>query len=227
MPRFSARQRALAALVLLDIGLKACARAFLRARESPLPAAGPFRLAYVENPSGFGYDQARLLARYGIATDDAFVACSLALFLLLALAIHLWHRVGWRPWIRTLAAAAFYVAAAALMLSVHDSMRLSLSPWLRSLFRVLGPLAIAFVLYIEVEGPYYSLLSLLFMAGTLGNAFSLLLPPFAVIDYFGVYRPAIGAYVYANAADAYLIAAMALIVLTPFYLILRRPHGRA
>jgi hypothetical protein len=227
MPRFSARQRALASLVLLDIGLKACARAFLRAHETPLPAAGPFRLAYVENSSGFGYDQARLLSRYGIATDDAFVACTLALFLLLALAIHLWHRVGWRPWIKALAAAAFYLAAAALALAVHDSIRLSLSPWLRSLFRVLGPLAIALVLYIEVEGPYFSIMSLLLLAGTLGNAFSLLLPPFAVIDYFGVYRPAIGAYVYANAADAYLIAAAAIIALIPIYLVLRRPHGRA
>jgi len=222
MPWFPARRRALASLVLLDIGLKACARAFLRARESTLPAVGPFRLAYVENSSGFGYDQARLLSRYGIATDDAFVACTLALFLLLAMAIHLWHRVGWRPWIRTLAAAALYLG-----LAVHDSIRISLSPWTRSLFRVLGPLAIALVLYIEVEGPYFSVISLLLMAGTLGNAFSLLLPPFAVIDYFGVFRSAIGAYVYANAADAYLIAAMALIALIPVYLVLRRLHGRA
>jgi lipoprotein signal peptidase len=70
-------------------------------------------------------------------------------------------------------------------------------------------------------------LSLLFLAGTLGNALSLLLPPFVVVDYFGIYRPSIGAYVYANVADAYLIAAMVMIALIPGYLVLRRPHGRA
>jgi hypothetical protein len=227
MLRYPARQRWLAFLVLLDIGLKACARAFLRARGGALPASGPLRLGYVENSSGFGFDQARLLARYGVAIDDAFVVCTLAVFLCLALAMHLWHRVGWRPWIKTLAAMALYLAAAALALSVHGSMRVSLSPYARSLFRALGPLAVALVLYVEVERPYYALLSLLFMAGTLGNAFSLLLPPFVVVDYLGLYRSSIGAYVYANAADAYLLAALALIALIPAYLAIRRSHGRA
>jgi hypothetical protein len=227
MLRYPARQRSLALLVLLDIGLKACARAFLRARGGALPPSGPLRLGYVENASGFGFDQARLLARYGVAIDDAFVVCTLAIFLSLAFAIHLWHRVGWRPWIKTSAAAMAYLAVAALMLSIHGSMRVSLAPYVRSLCRILGPLAIALVLYVEVERPYYLILSLLFMAGNLGNALSLLLPPFVVIDYLGSYRASIGAYVYANAADAYLLSAMAMIALIPIYLAIRRPHGRA
>jgi hypothetical protein len=226
MVPYSARQGALASLVLADIALKACARAFLRGRGYRL-SAGPLRLGYVENSSGFGFDQTRLLARYGVAIDDAFVACCLVVFLLLALTIHFWHRVDRRLWVKTLAAAAIYLGAASLMLAAHDAMRLSLSPWLRGLFRATGPLAVALVLYVEVERPYYSMLSLLFLAGTLGNSLSLLLPPFVVIDYFGVYRPAIGDYVYANAADAYLIAAMAMIALIPIYLATRRSHGRA
>jgi hypothetical protein len=227
MERHSARHRALASLVVVDIALKACARAFLRGRDVHLPASGPFHLGYVENASGFGFDQTRLLARYGVAIDDAFVVCTLAVFLALALTIHLWHRVGGRPWLRTLAGMAVYFAAAAVMLTLHESMRLSLSPYLRGLFRALGPLTVALVLYAEVERPYYAFLSLLFMAGTIGNCLSLVLPPFVVIDYFGIYRPSIGAYVYANAADAYLIAAMALIALIPFYLMIRGSHGRA
>jgi hypothetical protein len=227
MVRTRARQLLLASLVLLDIGLKACARAFLRARELQFPPSGPFRLGYVENSSGFGFDQARLLSRYGVAIDDAFVVSSLAAFLALALLIHLWHRLRWKPWQRTLAAAALYLAAAAAALAMRDALRLSLPPYFRGLFRALGPLAVALVLYIEVERPYYSLLSLLFMAGTLGNCLSLVLPPFVVIDYLGLYRPSIGAYVYANAADAYLVAAMALIALIPAYLAIRRFHGKA
>ncbi len=221
------RRRATAALVLLDLALKALAWAFLRPRADYRPARGALSLGYVENSSGFGFDQARLLARYGLAIDDAFVACSLVAMLTLAAAIHLWHRLGWRPWLKTLAAAACYLAAAAAVLAAHGSMRLSLPPYLRSLFRVLGPLAVAGVLYAEVERPYYAVLASLFLAGTVGNALSLLLPPFAVIDYLGLYRASIGSYVYANAADAYLVGAMAMMALTPIYLVIRRPHGRA
>lgn len=227
MERHSARHRALASLVIVDIALKACARAFLRGRDVPLPAAGPLRFGYVENSSGFGFDQTRILVRYGVAIDDAFVVCTLAVFLALALAIHLWHHVRGRPWIKTLVCAAAYFVVAAVMLELHDSMRITLSPYLRGLLRALGPLAVALVLYAEIERQYYAFLSLLFMAGTIGNCLSLVLPPFVVIDYFGIYRPSIGAYVYANAADAYLVAAMALIALIPIYLMIRRSHGRA
>jgi lipoprotein signal peptidase len=227
MERFPARQRALASLILVDIGLKACARALLRGRDSPARPFGPFHLGYVENASGFGFDQTRLLARYGVATDDAFIVCTLAVFLSLALIIHLWHKVAISPWKKTLASAAIYLAMAAAALAIHDSVRLSLAPYFRGLFRALGPLSIALALYVEVEKPYYSFLSLLLLAGTLGNSLSLLLPPFAVVDYLGIYRPSIGGYVYANAADAYLAAGMALILFIPFYLIARRLHESA
>ena len=226
MGSFSARHRAFASLVLLDIAAKASARVFLRGRGDPLPTLGPLRLGYVENASGFGFDQARLLERYGVATNDAFVAVTLLVFLALAFLIHLWHRLGWKPWKKTLAAAVVYFALAIAALAVLDSMRLSLPPYFRGLFRALGPLSIAFVLYVEVVRPYYSLLSLLFMAGTLGNCLSLLLPPFVVIDYLGIYRASAGVYVYANLADAYLLAAVALIALIPVNLALRRLHGR-
>jgi hypothetical protein len=227
MRQFSARHRAFASLVLLDIALKASARAFLRGRSLPLPALGPLRLGYVENASGFGFDQSRLLSRCGVATDDAFVACTLVVFLALAIMIHVWHRLDWKPWLKTLAVAAVYLAIAAAALALLEPMRISLQPYLRGLCRALGPLAIAFVLYAEVERPYYALLSLLFMAGTLGNCLSLVLPPFVVVDYFGIFRPSIGNYVYANLADAYLLAAAAMIVFIPAYLAIRRLHGRA
>jgi lipoprotein signal peptidase len=227
MRSFPARHRALAALVLLDLVLKAAARAFLRGRPGLFAAAGPFRTGYVENATGFGFDQERLLSRYGVATDDAFVLCSLGAFLALALIIHLWHRVAWKPWLKTAAAAALYLVAAYAALSAMEEVRVVLPPYVRGLCRALGPLSIAFVLYVEVERPYYAFISLLFMAGTLGNCLSLLLPPFLVVDYFGIYRPSIGGYVYANLADAYLVAAMILIVLIPAYLAIRRLHGRS
>jgi hypothetical protein len=227
MRQFSARHRAFASLVLLDISFKAASRAFLRGRGGQLPTIGPFRLGYVENASGFGYDQARLLARYGVATDDAFVICTLFVFLALALLIHLWHKLGWNPWLKTLAVAALYFALAFGALAVLETMRVSLPPYIRGLCRALGPLAIAIVLYVEAERRYFSVLSLLFLAGTFGNCLSLLLPPFVVIDYFGIFRPSIGGYVYANLADAYLLAAMALIILIPAYLAIRRFHGRS
>jgi hypothetical protein len=232
MARLSARTGALAALVLVDIALKTAARAFIRGGDLSSPVGSPIRLGYVENSSGFGYDQSRLLARYGISIGDAFVVCSLAVFLLLALVIHLWHRIGWRPWIKTLAAAAFYAATAMAAFSAYESMHLSLSPYARGFLRALGPLAVAIVLYLEVVKPYYRVLSLVFLAGTIGNCASMIFPPFVVIDYFGIYRSPIGAYVYANAADAYLIVASAMIALIPIYLVIsfvskRRHYGRA
>jgi lipoprotein signal peptidase len=216
------RDRALAALVLIDASLKIGAWVFFRHRASLSSAAGPIRLGYVENSSGFGYDQTRLLGRYGVATNDAFVACTLAVFLIFALVIFLWHKVEAGAWIKTAAAAAVYFAAAMVALSLHDSMSLSLSPFLRGILRALGPLAVALVLYSTVSKPYYAALSLLFLAGTLGNCASIALPPFAVIDYFGLYRPSIHTYVYANAADAYLLAAMLMIAFIPLYLIVLR-----
>jgi hypothetical protein len=227
MGHFPARQRAFASLVLLDIALKAAARMFLRSRVASPPSLGPFRLGYVENSSGFGFDQTRLLARYGVAVNDAFVVATLVVFLALALLVHLWHRLPWKPWIKTLTVGAVYIAVALGALAALDSMSLSLSPYVRGLCRALGPLAIAFVLYVEAQKPYYAFLSLLFMAGTLGNCLSLLLPPFVVIDYFGMYRASARVYVYANIADAYLLAAMILIALIPAYLAMRRLHGRA
>ncbi len=219
------RHAALVALVLIDAFLKAGAWAFLRHRSSPAigkaVGEGLIRLGYVENRSGFGFDQTRLLAEYGISTNDAFVACILVAFLVLALAIYLWHRVEIRVWIKTAAAAALYLAAATAALSLHDSISVSFSPYLRGLLRALGPLAVAIVLYVTVSRRYYEILSLIFLAGTVGNCVSLVLPPFTVIDYFGIYRPAIRGYVYANAADAYLVAAAAMIVLIPAYLVVR------
>ncbi len=223
------RHAALVALVLIDAFLKVGARAFLWRRSSPVIGGalgsalgeGPIRLGYVENGSGFGFDQTRLLAHYGIATSDAFVACILAAFLVLALAILLWHRFGARPWIKTAAVAVLYLAAAAAALSLHDSISLSLSPYLRGLLRALGPLAVALALYCTVSRRYYALLSLLFLAGTIANCASLLLPPFTVIDYFGMYRPSIHTYVYANAADAYLMVSGAMFILLPAYFVVR------
>jgi hypothetical protein len=226
MGSYSARHRAFASLVLLDIAAKASSRVFLRGRGDHLAALGPLRLGYVENASGFGFDQARLLERYGVATNDAFVVVTLVVFLALAFLIHLWHRLGWKPWKKTLTVAVVYFAIAIAALAILDSLRLSLPSYFRGLFRALGPLSIAFVLYVEVAGPYYTFLSLLFMAGTLGNCLSLLLPPFVVIDYLGLYRASIGGYVYANLADAYLFAAMVLVALIPVNLVIRRLHGR-
>ncbi len=214
------RERALIALVLVDATLKAGAWAFLRSRSDPVHG-GPIRLGYVENFSGFGFDQSRILSRYGIVMDDAFVACTLAVFLVLAMAIVLWHRMAVRPWIKTIAVVAVYCLAAAVALGLHDSMRLSLSQYLRGVLRALGPFAIGFTLYLTVTMPYYKALSLFLLAGTIGNCASILAPPFAVIDYFGIYRPAIGTYVYSNAADAYLLVAMLMIVLVPAYLLVR------
>jgi lipoprotein signal peptidase len=213
--------------VLIDIALKASARALLRGKADFSVAGGAVRLGYVENASGFGFDQSRLLARYGVSADDSFVVSSLFVYLALALIVHLWHRLGWKPWLKTAAAAAAYFGIAFAALCVLEGLRIELPPYLRGMCRALGPLAIAFVLFVEVERPYYALLSLLYMAGTLGNCLSLLLPPFLVIDYFGIYRPSIGGYVYANLADAYLVAAMALVVLIPAYLAIRRLHGRS
>jgi hypothetical protein len=213
---------ALIALVLLDGGLKACAWAFLRPSGvgfSRTPS--PLRLGYVENSSGFGFDQSRLLSRYGIEASDAFIACTLAVFLALALLIFLWHRVEARAWIKTLAAIAIYLAVATVSISLYDSMSVSLSPCLRISLRALGPLVVAIALYSCVSRPYYGAMALLLLAGTIGNCASLALPPFAVIDYLGVYRRSIGAYVYANAADAYLLAAMIMMTLMPAYWIAR------
>jgi hypothetical protein len=220
------RRRALPLLVLLDIALKVAARALLRGR-ADLYVGGAIRLGYVENASGFGFDQARLLARYGVSADDSFIVSSLVVYLFLALIVHVWHRLGWRPWVKTLAAAAAYFAIAVAVLAVIDGMDINLSPYLRGLCRSLGPLTIALILYAEVERPYYGVLSILYLAGTLGNGLSLLLPPFVVIDYFGIFRPSIGSYVYANLADAYLVAAMAMVVLIPAYLVIRRLHARS
>ena len=216
------RKAALAALVSTDIALKFCAWLFLRARAPSLPAAGCLRLGYVQNGTGFGFDQARLLARYGLATDDAFVLCTLAVFLVFALVIYLWHRIKGRAWLKTVVAAVIYFAAATLALSLHDSLIVSLSPYLRGVLRSLGPLAVALVLFLCVVKPYYATAATLFLAGTVGNCGSLLLPPFAVIDYFGMYRTSIQGFVYGNAADAYLLAAAILIALIPFYLLLGR-----
>lgn len=215
------RDAALISLILVDACLKACAWAF--ARKIPIRASysGSIRLGYVENASGFGYDQSRLLGRYGVATDDAFVACTLVVFLLIALAILLWRRIEGRWWVKAAVAAAAYIGAASLALSVHESMSLALSPYLRGLLRAFGPLAVAIAVYRIAARPYFQAVSLLFLAGTVGNCVSVVVPPFAVIDYFGIYRPAIGTYVYANAADAYLGAAVLLIVLVPAYLAAR------
>jgi hypothetical protein len=221
--RMAIRKRdvALISLILVDACLKACAWAF--ARRIPLRASysGPIRLGYVENASGFGYDQSRLLGRYGIATDDAFVACTLVVLLLVALAIILWPRIEGRWWLKSAVAVAAYVGAATLALSVHESMSLTLSPYLRGILRALGPLAVAVAVYRIAARPYFEAISLLFLAGTAGNCASVVVPPFAVIDYFGIYRPAIRTYVYANIADAYLGVAMLLMLLVPVYLAAR------
>jgi hypothetical protein len=209
------RDRALIALVAVDALLKACARLFLRG-EPPLSLVGrAIGLGYVENDSGFGYDQSRLLGLAGVATDDAFVVCSLLVFLLLALAIHLWHKVELKPWIKTLAVLALYAVAASAALALAEYLQLSLGRGLRSAARAAGPLAVAIVLYAETRAPYYRFCSLLLLAGNIGNCASLLAPPHLVIDYFGMYRPEADVYVYANAADAYLVAATALIALIP------------
>jgi lipoprotein signal peptidase len=212
----------LAGLVILDALLKACAWLFLRGRDIPVRYSGPLRLGYVENVSGFGFEQTRLLARYGIAIDDAFVVCTLAAFLILALVVFLWRRIEAKFWIKALAAAAAYFIAATIALALHDVIHVELSPYLRGILRALGPTAFAIVLYIEMEKPYYSTLSLLFLAGTIGNCASLVLPPFAVIDFLGMYRPSIEAYVYADTADFYLVAAIVMFVLIPVYLVARR-----
>jgi hypothetical protein len=232
MLRSRARNGALAALVLMDVALKAGARAFFRGKDISAAAGAPLRLGYVENASGFGFDQSRLLERYGVPIDDAFVVCSLGVFLALAALIHLWHLLSLRPWIKTLAAVLVYVVLAMAALSLRETMRLSLPSYARGALRALGPLAVAIVLYVEVERPYYATMSLAFLAGTIGNCASMLFPPFVVIDYFGMYRPSIGGYVYANAADAYLVVASAMVALVPIYLAVsglskRRNHGRA
>jgi lipoprotein signal peptidase len=175
----------------------------------------------VENASGFGFDQTRLLAHYGIPTDDAFVACSLIAFLILAAVILAWRKIEVRIWIKTAAAVLIYFAAATAAVSLRGSISLSLSPYLRGMLRALGPLAVAGALYSTVTRPYFAAMSLLFLAGTVGNCISLLLPPFAVIDFFGLYRTSIHGYVYANAADAYLLIAVLMILLVPVYLPVR------
>lgn len=222
MERPSARIRALAALVAADFGLKMAARAFLRGSRGSCPPLGPFRLGYVENSSGFGFDQTRLLASSGFAIDDSFVACSLAVLLLLAAAIALWRRIRLRAWVKALATAALYFASAYFALSICSSLRLELSPYARGLLRALGPLAVAVALYVNVRRTYFSALATLFMAGTIGNCGSMLLPPFAVIDYFGAYRSSIGGYVYANAADLFLALSALGLLLSPLWLALER-----
>ena len=221
------RDSVLFALIGADLAIKACAWAFLRRRDSASPGTSFLRFGYVENRSGFGFDQTRLLAQYGISTNDSFVVCSLAAFLVLALAIALWHRIEARAWIKTLAVAAIYLAVATAALYLHDSISLSLSPYLRGALRAAGPLAVAIALYAAVSRRYYAVASTLFLAGTAGNCASLVLPPFAVIDYLGLYRPSIRAHVYANAADLYLVAALSLFVLVPAYLILRSARSSA
>jgi lipoprotein signal peptidase len=226
------RDATLLGLATIDASLKAVAWVFLRHLSQPSTGSSLIRLGYVENGSGFGFDQTRLLGRYGVATDDAFVVCTLAVFLVLALVTFLWHRIEARAWIKTAAAVVVYFAAAVVALSLHDAMNLSLSPYFRGILRALGPMAVALVLYGTVATPYSAAMSLLLLAGTVGNCASLILPPFAVIDYFGIYRPSIHAYIYANAADAYLFAAMLLIALFPAYsfaqwLEIRRKRSRA
>ena len=215
------RHVALGSLVFLDAALKALAWVFLRHRDSAPPGAGSIRIGYVENASGFGFDQTRLLAHYGIPTDDAFVACSLIAFLILAAVILAWRKIGVRTWIKTAAAVLIYFAAATAAISLRGSIGLSLSPYLRGMLRALGPLAVAIALYSTVSRPYSAAMSLFFLAGTVGNCLSLILPPFAVIDYFGLYRTSIHGYVYANAADAYLLFAVLMILLVPVYLPVR------
>jgi hypothetical protein len=222
MERLSARPRALVALVAADFALKAAAHLFLRPLPDSLRLFGPFRLGYVENSSGFGFDQTRLLASYGVDIDDAFVLCGLAALLILAAVLHFWHLLRIKAWIKTLAAIALYFAAAYLSLELCASLRVSLSPYLRSLARAAGPLAVALALYADVRRPYFSGLATLFMAGTIGNCASILLPPFAVIDYFGIYRATIRGYVYANAADAFLVLAILGLILSPLYLAAER-----
>lgn len=216
------RDATLLALVAIDAFLKVSAWVFLRHRGPPPAGSSPIHLGYVENGSGFGFDQTRLLGRYGVATDDAFVVCTLVVFILLALVIFLWHRIEVRSWIKTAAAAAVYFAAAGAALSLHDTMSLSLSPYFRGILRALGPMAVAIVLYRTVIKPYSRAMSLLLLAGTVGNCASLLLPPFAVIDYFGLYRRSIHTYIYANVADAYIFSSVLSIVLFPVYSLARR-----
>jgi hypothetical protein len=225
MERPSARHRALAALVLTDFCLKLAARAFLRGKAGGIWLFGPIGLGYVENSSGFGFDQTRILATYGLNIDDAFVVCSLAVFLLLAVIVRLWSRIKLRTWAKVLGAALIYAASAYLALAICESIHISLSPYLRGLLRSLGPLAVALALYAELRRPYFSALATLFFAGTIGNCASLLLPPFVVIDYFGMYRASIDGYVYANAADAFLVIAMLGLALSPIYLLVAR-HAR-
>jgi lipoprotein signal peptidase len=212
----------LAALVLIDFALKIAARLFLRGGSEAIAPFGPFRLGYVENSSGFGFDQTRLLSSYGVGISDAFVVCSLAVLLLLAIVVHLWHKLRIRLWVKALSAIVLYLAAAYLALALCESLHISLSPYQRSLFRALGPLAVAFVLFVDVKKPYFATMATLFMAGTIGNCASILLPPFVVVDYFGVYRASIGDYVYANAADAFLVLAMLGFLLSPLYLLAAR-----
>jgi hypothetical protein len=215
------RDRALVVLVAIDAALKAGAWGFLRDREPASTRVGPIRLAYAENDSGFGYYQTRLLNRSGIAVDDSFVVRTLAVFLLLAGIVLVWRRIRVRPWIKAVAAAAVYLAATTLVLSAECPKGLSLPPYLRGALRALGPLAVALALYAVAAKPYFKAASAIFLAGTIGNCASLLLPPFAVIDFLGIYRPAIRGYVYANAADAYLAAAAAMTALFPAYLLAR------
>ena len=220
------RDAALIALVGADAALKACAWAFLRARPLPGAYAGPFRLGYVENSTGFGFDQSRLLARYGVTTDDGFIVCTLSVFLLLSVFVLLWKKISSPAWLKACLAVVVYFALAAAALSFHDAVRISLSPYSRSLLRALGPCAVAASLYLVASRPYYVALTAVFLAGTIGNCASLLLPPFAVIDYLGIYRPSLGFYVYADAADLYLAAALAALAARPFVLFVRAARRR-
>lgn len=209
-------------LVLIDAALKIAARLFLRGVDGGIALFGPFHLGYVENSSGFGFDQTRLLASYGVGIGDGFVVCSLAVLLLLAAVVHLWHRLRVRPLIKTLAALVLYFVASYLALALCEDLRVSLSPYLRGLLRAIGPLSVALVLFADVKKPYFSDLATLFLAGTIGNCASILFPPFLVVDYFGIYRASIGDYVYANAADAFLVLSMLGLLSSPLYLAVSR-----
>lgn len=224
------RARALIAMVAADAALKAGAWAFLRPRpawgSAFGSALGPFRLGYVENASGFGFGQSRLLERYGVSLDDGFIVCTLAIFVGLALLVLFWKRIRGPAWIKAGLAVVAYFALASTALGVHELLRLSLSDYARRLLRALGPLAVALSLYLVASKPYTASAATIFLAGTIGNCASLLLPPFAVIDYLGLYRPRLGFFVYADAADLYIAAALAMLAALPFVLLARAAARR-
>lgn len=213
-------------MVAIDAVLKACAWDFLKGRGPVGLASWPIRLGYVENGTGFGFDQSRLLARCGVVADDGFIVCTLAVFLALAFLIFRWNRIRAPAWIKILLAVVAYFIVGSIALAFHDAVRLTLLPYLRGLLRVLGPLAVALALYGVTTKPYNAAMSAVLLAGTIGNCASLLLPPFAAIDFFGIYRPSLGFFIYANTADAYLAAALAMLVARPIMLLVRQAVRR-